>query len=445
MAEALVMIALSPTMPDGIIAEWLVKEGQAVKSGDALCEVETDKASMPYEASRAGTILKIVKAAGQKAAVGEIIAVLGKPGEDWQSVVDASKANKPKPASDVGEDSKKKAASESQAGNQLAFPALGPVVEPHTKSLASGPTSGTPASGTPSLSAPSSPLARRLARERGIDLRTLKGSGPRGRVIARDLEGSASSSPQSGAVHMQGVVETSQAGSKAKPRGLKDERVPHSKMRSIIAQRLSASWTNSPHFFVRSAIDMENLFLLRASINAKSDTKLSLNAFIMRLVATALERHPIVNASWEDDAIRYRPSADIGLAVSLDPGLITPVVRDCERKGVSEIDAELSALIPRARKAALSPEEYSNASFTVSNLGSFGVEEFTAIINPPGSAILAIGAIVKEAVVRNDEIVARRMMRITISCDHRVIDGALAAAFMAELKALLEEPALALV
>ena len=445
MAEALVMIALSPTMPDGVIAEWLVKEGQAVKSGDALCEVETDKASMPYEASKAGTILKIVKAAGQKAAVGEIIAVIGKPGEDWQAVVDASKANEAKPIPEVGEDNKKKAASESQADNQPAFPALGPVVEHDTKSLASNPASGTPASFTPSSSAPSSPLARRLARERGIDLRTLKGSGPRGRIIARDLEGSVASSPQSGAVHMQGVVETSQAGSKAKPGGLKDERVPHSKMRGIIAQRLSASWNSAPHFFVRSAIDMENLLLLRASINAKSDTKLSLNAFIMRLVATALERHPIVNASWEDDAIRYRPSADIGLAVSLDPGLITPVVRLCERKRVSEIDAELSTLVPRARKAALSPEEYSNASFTVSNLGSFGVEEFTAIINPPGSAILAIGAIVKEAVVRNDEIALRRMMRITISCDHRVIDGALAAAFMAELKALLEEPALALI
>jgi pyruvate dehydrogenase E2 component (dihydrolipoamide acetyltransferase) len=215
-------------------------------------------------------------------------------------------------------------------------------------------------------------------------------------------------------------------------------------MRAIIAERLSSSWNSAPHFFMRSAIDMENLLSLRASINERRTTRLGLNAFLLRLVASALERYPIINASWEDDAIRYRPGADIALAVSLESGLITPVVRSCETKGIEAIDAELASLIPRARKGTLSPEEYSEASFTVSNLGSSGVEEFTAIINPPGSAILAIGAIVKEAVVRNEQIVSRPMMRITLSCDHRVIDGAIAADFMAELKALLEEPAMAL-
>jgi len=236
------------------------------------------------------------------------------------------------------------------------------------------------------------------------------------------------------------------AGSGAAPgehiRGrLRDERVPLSKMRSIIAERLGTSWKEAPHFFVRAAVDMERLLDLRSAVNAGRDRPVGLNAFMMRIVAAALERYPLVNASWEGDAIRYRPAADIGLAVALEGGLVTPVVRACERKGVEEIDAELAGLVTRARAGSLSPEEYSEASFTISNLGSYGVEEFTAIINPPGSAILALGAVTREAVVRGDAIVARRVMHITLSSDHRVIDGAAAAAFVAELKALLEEPA----
>ena len=225
---------------------------------------------------------------------------------------------------------------------------------------------------------------------------------------------------------------------------MKDDRVPLTKMRTIIAERLGSSWSGAPHFFVRAAVDMERLLELRAAVNSGRDRAIGINAFIMRIVAAALERHPIMNASWEGDAIQYLPAADIGLAVALDGGLITPVVRACETKGVEAIDSELADLVTRARSGALIPQEYSGASFTISNLGSFGVEEFTAIINPPGSAILALGAIVKEAVVRDDSIMVRRMMRITLSCDHRVIDGAVAAAFMAELKGMLEEPGRAL-
>lgn len=225
---------------------------------------------------------------------------------------------------------------------------------------------------------------------------------------------------------------------------MRADRVGLTKMRSIIAGRLGASWSDAPHFFVRAAVDMERLLELRASVNAGRDKGLGLNAFVMRVVAAALERHPVINASWEGDAIRYMPSADIGLAVALEGGLITPVVRSCEAKGVEAIDAELADLVARARTGTLGPQEYSDASFTISNLGSYGIEEFTAIINPPGSAILALGAIVKEAVVRDDSIVARKMMRITLSSDHRVIDGAVAAAFVAELKSMLEEPGRAL-
>ena len=232
------------------------------------------------------------------------------------------------------------------------------------------------------------------------------------------------------------------AGASAK--GLRGDRVPLSKMRSIIASRLSQSYSQAPHYFVRMAIDMERLFVLRKSLNAGREQALSLNAFILKLVAAALERHPGINASWEGDAIQFLPAADIGVAVALDGGLVTPVVRACESKGLETIDRELAELVAKARSGALVPEEYTGASFTVSNLGSFGVEEFTAILNPPGSAILALGAVAEEAVVRDGAIVPRRILHATLSSDHRVIDGAQAAAFLAELKALFEEPARAL-
>ena len=431
MAETILMTALSPTMQEGVIASWLVSEGQTVKSGDALCEIETDKATMPYESPRAGTILKITAMAGARAAVGETIAVIGKSGEDWQSVVQATLSVKPsREASPVPG-----APEPSPPVNEAAFPALGP-----------SPPAASRAAALPPSVPPSSPLARKLARERGVDLRSLRGSGPRGRVIRRDVlaadsAGAAfsdSSAEKPGSSRWIGAPPGTSRGR------LRDEREPLSKIRSIIADRLGTSWKQAPHFFVRAAVDMERLLELRAAVNAGRDHPVGLNAFVMRMVAAALERHPLINASWEGDAIRYRPAADIGLAVALKGGLVTPVVRACERKGVEEIDAELADLVTRARAGGLSPEEYSEASFTISNLGSYGVEEFTAIINPPGSAILALGAVAKEAVVRGDAIVARRMMRMTLSSDHRVIDGAEAAAFVAELKAMLEEPARAL-
>jgi len=439
MAESIVMIALSPTMQDGVIAEWIAKEGQAVKPGDALCEVETDKATMPYESPAAGTVLKIVKAAGQSAAVGEIIAVLGKPGEDWAALVAGAAPVAGKPAA--------------AAPTDASLPALGPI-EPPAVATAAPPLTAPPAeprastASAPSSPAgipPSSPLARRLARDGGVDMRTLRGSGPHGRVVARDVTAHAAAGKDTASADAPKSAAPGGASVGMAGRGLRDERVPLSRMRSVIAKRLGDSYSEAPHYFVRAAVDMERLLELRAAINDGRAKPIGLNAFVLKLTAAALERHPLINASWEGDAIRYRPAADIGLAVSLDAGLVTPVVRACERKGVESIDAELADLVARARSGSLKPEEYADASFTISNLGQYGVEEFTAIINPPGSAILALGAVSKEAVVRGDAIVARRTMRVTLSSDHRVIDGAVAAAFVAELKALLEEPALALV
>jgi pyruvate dehydrogenase E2 component (dihydrolipoamide acetyltransferase) len=449
MAEPVFMIALSPTMSEGTIAQWIAKEGQAIKSGDALCEVETDKATMTYESPSAGTLLKILSGPGSSASVGQLIAVIGKAGEGWEEVAakHAGSAAAKAPAAPASPAAP--AASPPLASGQAApIPAASPAPAPATVSVAGG------GSALPASSPPSSPLARKLAREKGVDIRAVPGSGPRGRVIARDVEAAAAAGQVRPAALVATEMHAGQAAASgvAAPavvkspaaRGLRSDRVPVSKMRSIIASRLGQSYNQSPHYFVRMAVDMERLLELRKAANAGRERPLSLNAFVMKLAALALERHPIVNASWEGDAIRYLGQADIGLAVALDAGLITPVVRACERLGIEAIDESLSGLISRARSGQLTPEEYSGASFTISNLGSFGVEEFTAIINPPGSAILALGAVAEEVVALGGQPTIRKRMRMTLSADHRVIDGAQAAAFMATLKDYLEDPARAL-
>lgn len=435
MAEPILMTALSPTMTEGTIAQWLAKEGQALKSGDALCEVETDKATMTYESPAAGTLLKIIAEAHSSAVVGQLIAVIGKPGENWEEIAAKVKSSAA-PAAPAK--TPEKAAPAPAAPPVKPVPAPAPAAEPASSA------SPQLAPGLPR----SSPLARKLAKEKNLDLRQIKGSGPGGRVVVQDVEQFRSApapAPVPPAVRSAAPAAKGAAaivGAAAK--GLRGDRVPLSKMRAIIASRLSESYAQSPHYFVRMAIDMERLFGLRKDLNQGREQALSLNAFILKLAAAALERHPVVNASWQGDAIQYLPTADIGLAVALEGGLITPVVRACESKGLETIDAELGALVAKARSGALVPEEYAGASFTVSNLGSFGVEEFTAILNPPGSAILALGAVAEEAVVRDGAIVPRRILHATLSSDHRVIDGAQAAAFMADLKAFFEEPARAL-
>lgn len=437
MAEPILMTALSPTMTEGTIAQWLAREGQALKAGDALCEVETDKATMTYESPVAGTLLKIIAEANSSATVGQLIAVIGKPGEDWEAVASAAAASAPESATAATKAEEKPAPKPPPAP---AAPVPAPSSQPQVSSLQS-PVSSPQSSSGPQLAPgvpPSSPLARKLAKEKGLDLRQIRGSGPGGRIIVRDVEQAKSAPPSPVSSPQSPVSSPSPAG------GLRDDRVPLSKMRSIIASRLSESYTQAPHYFVRIAIDMERLFALRRELNVGRGHKLSLNAFILKLAALALERHPGINAAWEGDAIQHLPAADIGLAVALDDGLITPVVRACESKGLETIDGELADLVTRARSGALLPEEYTGAGFTVSNLGSYGVEEFTAILNPPGSAILALGAVAEEAVVRDGAVVPRRILHATLSADHRVIDGAQAAAFMAELKALFEEPGWAL-
>jgi len=405
-AEKVLMIALSPTMETGTVVRWRKKEGDQVKSGDVICEVETDKATMDYEASNEGFLLKIVLAEGGQAKVGDLIAVLGSPGEDISGLLGV--ALKP-PAS-------------------TAIPQTGPAAA--AKPAAVPPPSIPPAAGR----SRSSPLARRLAEDRGIDLRALAGSGPGGRIVKRDVEApSAARAP---------------AAAPAFAPGPGDEVLPVSGMRKIIAKRLSESMFSAPHFYLTVSVTADELLGMRAKLNAGREKKVSLNAILFALAGRALARHPRVNSAWNGETIVRRGSADIGLAVALPDGLVTPVVRDCGRKGILAIDSELADLVERARAGKLAPAEYAGAGFTISNLGSLGIDEFTAIINPPGSAILAVGAARKQPVVETgpegDRIVIRQRMAMTLSCDHRVIDGAVGAAFLRDLADMIENPALGL-
>ena len=365
--------------------------------------------------------------------MGDPIAVIGKAGED------------PGPLA---------AAAPGIASRPPAAAAPGPVpVLPRAPSFAPEPSApiapprvptaaaeGMKRPSAPSSFPPSSPLARALARELGVDLRSARGSGPGGRVVERDVRALAELGPQAarGAAAATGPRATA-------PDQAADRRVPVTGKRAVIARRLSESFFVAPHYYLKRRVDAGPVMALRATANAGRQKPISLNAFLIKLSAEAIVRHPYVNSTWEGATILERSSIDIGLAVDLPDGLITPVVRDCARKGVAAIDEELSALIAKARERGLAPSEYEGPGFTISNLGSFGVEEFTAIINPPGSAILALGAAVAEPFVRDDGTVGvRRAMALTLGCDHRVIDGAAGARFLATLVSLIEEPGKAL-
>jgi len=454
MAEKLYMIALSPTMTEGTLSRWKVAEGQAFKAGSVLCEVETDKAAMDYEASKDASLLKILLAEGGRAAVGDVIAVIGKAGESPDALLSELSAG-------AGSGGPQSAVSPPPPAG------LAPAAAAPAPAAAAVPASP-PAVPQPSSAAPSSPLARNLATELGIDIRALRGTGPGGRVVKRDVEAAASGSPASGgsafapaAAPAAGRASVPSAGARPGaveaapvPRGLAGEQTvrvePVTGKRAVIARRLSESFFSSPHYYLKRTVDAERLLALREVLADPEGRKPSVNALLARLAAAALARHPGVNAGWKDDgkgnaAIEYRSRVDIGLAVALPDGLITPVIRDCGAKGIAIIDAEMAALIVKAKGPGLVPQEYTGATFTITNLGGFGVEEFTAIINPPGAAILAVGAALAEPAAMPDGTVAvRKRMRLTLGCDHRVIDGAVGAAFLRDLALMIEEPGRAL-
>jgi pyruvate dehydrogenase E2 component (dihydrolipoamide acetyltransferase) len=439
------MTALSPTMEEGTILKWDKKEGDTVNAGDVLCEVETDKASMDYESTQEGTLLKIVLGESESAKVGDTIGIIGEEGEDISELL--------KSAESEGDGGAEAPAAEEQnkaPGSPQAEPPAQPAAPepPHPTGVPEAPAavekgvSQTPVVGEGSLTAEgarvkSSPLARKLAAQRGIDLTMVPGTGPNGRVTKKDVESfrGAPSAPRAGApAAAAGAV----AGA-ALP--AEDRKIPVGNRRKVIAQRLSESKFSAPHFYLKISADMEQVMGARKMLNATLPEKASMNAFFIKFAAEAIKRHPVVNSSWQGDHILQHGSIDVGLAVDAGNGLITPVVRNCGNRGVVDIDGELKELIGKARNNELKPEEYTGATFTISNLGSFGIEEFTAIINPPGSAILALGKTQATPVVTDSgEIVPRPILKMTLSCDHRVIDGAAGARFLSDLQSIMENP-----
>ena len=426
MATKVIMPKLSPTMEEGQISRWLKKEGDKVSMGEPLAEIDTDKATMEMQALGNGVLRKIIIGEGQSAPLGQLIAVIGEPDEDIAALLsEAPAAAPPKQEQPKAEDK----------------PAEQPAPQPQAKAAAA---SAAPAPRPADNGQPRgdsgrmivSPLAARMAAEAGIDLRSLQGSGPGGRIIKRDIEAAITQpKPEPGYPRVVPAGQIPQIGASA----YRDE--PASEMRKVIARRLVTSIGPVPHFFLTSEIEMDRAAEMRRGINALDpDLKISINDIIIKVAAAALIQHPEVNASFQEKFVRYYERADIGVAVAIEDGLITPVVRAADQKSLSQIAAEVRELAERARTRRLKPEEYTGASFSISNLGMFGIDEFTAVINPPEGAILAVGAMSAKPVVRDNEIVIRQMMRVTMSCDHRIIDGATGAKFLQTFKKILENP-----
>lgn len=449
MAERVVMIALSPTMEDGTILTWNKKPGDSVTTGDVICEVETDKASMDYESAQEGTLLKILVKEGDRASVGQAIAIIGESGEDT-SALEQEIAGAGGSASEAPPEAGSGAVPDAAAQKRDEAPASAEAARATGSDTPSEKPATAPAPGPAGTQAAdhgvagadgwikSSPLARKLANQRNVDIARVSGSGPGGRVVRRDVE-NYRGAPEAARLQAGGVVAGGALQAPA-PAG-EDQKIPLSGIRGVIARRMVESKFAAPHYYVKLDVEMGRFMAARQALNAELPQKLGVNGMLIKFVAEALKRHPVVNSSWQGDHILQYGSQDIGLAVDAGRGLITPIVRNCGNRGMVDIDAELQQLIELARSGGLKPEQYQGATFTISSLGSFGVDEFTAIINAPGSAILAVGRI-RPTPVFDDAGNVRRadLMTLTLSSDHRVIDGAEAARFMQTLKRMIEDP-----
>jgi pyruvate dehydrogenase E2 component (dihydrolipoamide acetyltransferase) len=423
MATTILMPALSPTMTEGKLAQWLKAEGETVSAGDVIAEIETDKATMEVEAVDEGVLGKIVVAAGTDGvAVNSVIAVLLEDGEDLSDVDIAGLAAAAAPASPAP-------ASPAPAPAAPAPAAAPPVAAPPAP-VAAAQAAPPAASGTRIFA---SPLARRIAADAGLDLGHVSGSGPRGRIVKRDVEAAIASGVSAAAPAPVAVG--------AMP-GMPDYiAIPNSMMRKTIARRLSESKQQAPHFYLTVDCRLDELLELRKKLNNNAtDFKLSVNDLIIRAAALALKQVPAANASWFEDEIRQWQAVDISVAVAIDGGLITPIIRGAEGKGLKQISAEMKDLAGRARDGKLLPEEYQGGTFSISNLGMFGIKEFAAVINPPQGAILAVGAGEQRPVVNDGELAVATVMSCTLSSDHRVVDGAVGAEFMQAFKLLIEDP-----
>jgi pyruvate dehydrogenase E2 component (dihydrolipoyllysine-residue acetyltransferase) len=410
------MEALSPTMEEGRVVKWHKRDGDPVKTGETLAEVETDKAVMDLVARADGVLRQVAAAEGQTVVVGSVVAVIAAPGE----AVGAPPATSPKPA---------------------------PAPAPGSGERGAVPSAATPADAT---RVKASPLARRIAKEAGVDLKLVTGTGPGGRVTKRDLESAGTGMPaEARPVAAQPVPQREQP--LPAPRspvrstdGAAYEDVPLTQIRKTIAKRLAASLGPIPHFFLTTEVDMERAGEARDALNKQlgeqEGSKVSFNDIIIKATAHALTKHGACNAWFQEDHIRYWHEVHIGMAVAVEDGLITPVIRHAGSKSLADIGREAKELADKARSRRLQPSEYTGSTFSVSNLGMFDIDQFTAVINPPEAGIIAVGSIVQKAVVVGGQLTARRRMRVTMSCDHRVIDGATGAAFLKTLKQMLENP-----
>jgi pyruvate dehydrogenase E2 component (dihydrolipoamide acetyltransferase) len=484
MATQVVMPKLSPTMEEGQLARWLKNEGDKVSVGEPLAEIDTDKATMEAQALTTGVLRKILVEAGATVPLGQVIAIIGEADEDISALVskaesgEATAANKKSIEENVeaGQDgAQKELAGVVVEGARTQATIEGEPLKGDTSGGSSANADAQPAPDKPQAQAATSvgdntsgngqraggrivvsPIAARMAAEANINIKTLKGSGPGGRIIKRDIEAAINAGQQqSQTAAPQGrtqaePTEQPAAQTRAPQQPVQQPAVegasayrdePVSTMRSTIARRLTSSIGPVPHFFLTTEIEMDRTAELRATLNQlDQENKVSINDIIIKVAAAALIQHPQVNASFQDKTIRYYERADIGVAVAIDEGLITPIVRGAERKSIGQISREVRELAGRARARKLQPEEYLGATFSISNLGMFGIEEFTAIINPPEAAILAVGAMSAKPVVRDGAVVVRQMMRVTMSCDHRIVDGATGAKFLQTFKKMLENP-----
>ncbi len=441
MEEVVLMPRLSDTMTEGVIAAWQKNVGDPVKKGEVLAEIETDKATMELESYKNGTLLYQGAKPGEKIQVNDLLCIIGEPGMNIDAIVAAAKGGAVAQPSEAPAT----ASSQTQSSPPVAAPAEAaqPAVVNEGRIIAS-------------------PLAKKLAEEKGIDLRYVKGSADNGRIVKQDIDNykpaaqpvvSQQQPAQQPVVQPQAQQTESPKPdapaktTEAKPAVVREaigqvsfDEVPVSQMRKVIAKRLAESKFTAPHFYLTMSIDMDNAVETRAKLNELSPVKISFNDLVLKAAAVAIKQHPKINSSWLGDKIRINHHVNIGVAVAVDEGLLVPVVRFADAKSLSQIAAEVKQFAQKAKDKKLQPADWEGSTFTISNLGMFGIDEFTAIINSPDACILAIGGIAKVPVVKNGQVVPGNVMKVTLSCDHRVVDGASGAAFLQTLKSLLEEP-----
>ncbi len=470
MATVIDMPKLSDTMEEGTIAKWNIKEGDKVEAGDIVAEVETDKATMDLEAFDGGTVLKILVEEGDAVPLGEKLVILGEEGEDISDLVGDDDSGDDDSGKDetAGKDGKKESRDESSDEEKKdkgdkesdddeskksdrkadrkdeavkAKESSGKEFDPLFGDLKEGKKSGNGKQEDADGRVKASPLARKMAEEKGIDVSRVKGSGPQGRVVKADVENFKEEEAKTAKVDS---AEEKKAPAKPTITGTKleeDKEIKVSQMRKAIGKRLSESKFTSPHFYETVDIDMKKAIEVRTALNEISDVKISFNDLVVKACAIALRQHPWVNSSWMGDVIRMHGDVNIAVAVAVDEGLLTPVIRHADQKGLRDISIMTKDFAERARDKKLQPEDWEGSTFTVSNLGMYGIEEFTAIINPPNAAILAIGAIRDVPVVEDGQVVPGKRMKVTMSSDHRVVDGAKAAEFLNTVRTLLQNPA----